>query len=457
MKYEDLSRHIATYEKVNTFISVFSYLPDPDDILKRAGKTVAEYRKLLYDPHLSAVIKSRKAGILSLEWNIPDEKIKNILKPHIYTLIEQILEAPLYGYQPIEIIWEKQNELIVPSKLIAKPQEWFVFDLEGNLKLKTKDRPEGQPLPEYKFLCPVNNPTYTNPYGEKVLSKCYWPVVFKRGGFKMWAVFVEKYAQPWIIGKHPRGVSQEETQEFAKMLEEMIQDAVAVIPDDSQIEIIDTSKTSSSEIFERFKLACDMEISKAVLGQTLTTQQGDSGSYSLGQVHAEIRKEIIDADKKLVTNTINQLITYICQLNSIKDIPEIKFFEEEDLQKERAERDRILKDLGVKFTKKYFIKHYNLDEEDIEELNTLSFSEPPDYPDQLAVDRKIDQLNIQQASQHLVQKAIELINSSNSYEEVLEKLFELYPEEGYQTLMETLQKAIYIFELFGRLSAWKES
>lgn len=454
-----LSAHLATFEKVNSFISFFSYLPDPDEVLKRIGGGYQAYRNLLTDSHLSAVVKSRKAGVLSLEWNISDERIKKILQPHMYLLIENILDAPLFGFQPIEIVWDKVDNLVIPVKFVAKPQEWFVFDKEGNLRFKTKEKPvEGEPVPEFKFLCPVVNPSYANPYGEKALSKCYWPVTFKRGTMKMWAVFIERYATPWIIGKHPRGVSQEETELFANLLNDMIQDAVAVIPDDSQIEIIDTSKTSSSDIFERFKTICDMEISKAILGQTLTTQQGDSGSYSLGQVHAEIRKEIVDADKKLVEDTINQLIRYICVLNSIFEIPTIQFFEEEDLNKDRAERDRILKDLGVKLSKKYFMKHYNLTEEDIEDYSpdNLSFAEA-DFPDQSAVDNQIDKMPLDKVGDELVKKVIELIKQSDSYEEVQKKLFDLYPEAGYQKLIETLQQAIYIYEIFGRYSAWKES
>ena len=42
---------------------------------------------------------------------------------------------------------------------------------------------------------------------------------------------------PHLIGKHPRGGTRVETESLANMLEEMVQDAIAVIPDDSCVEI----------------------------------------------------------------------------------------------------------------------------------------------------------------------------------------------------------------------------
>ena len=42
------------------------------------------------------------------------------------------------------------------------------------------------------------------------------------------------------------------------------------------------------------------EISKAVLGQTLTTEIGSTGSYAAANTHMAVRQDIIDADKNLL-------------------------------------------------------------------------------------------------------------------------------------------------------------
>ncbi len=50
---------------------------------------------------------------------------------------------------------------------------------------------------------------------------------------------------------------------------------------------------------------CNREMSKAVLGQTLTTDtQGSTGTYAAGKIQAEVRQDILEADKKGCEGTI---------------------------------------------------------------------------------------------------------------------------------------------------------
>ena len=87
-------------------------------------------------------------------------------------------------FQPLEIIWGKVDNLVLPMEVKAKPSEWFCFDDENNLKFRTKESYFGEELPQMKFLCPQSNACYDNPYGERTLSKVFWAVTFKKGGLK---------------------------------------------------------------------------------------------------------------------------------------------------------------------------------------------------------------------------------------------------------------------------------
>ena len=373
---QTLSDEIATRKRSLNFYSLGYMLPDPDPVLKKQGKDMKIYRELLCDAHVFACTQSRKAGVLSLEWAINRgtnkdhnaQQIENLLKSlDIYQLINDILEASFFGFQPIEILWRKIDNLVLPSALVAKPPEWFCYDEDNNLKFRTKENYWGEELPDKKFLCPQSNASYDNPYGERVLSRVFWPVTFKKGGMKFWIVFTEKYGIPHLVGKHPRGASKEETETLADLLENMVQDAIAVIPDDSSVEIQEAEKSSSAEIFEKLIDKMNAEISKAILGQTLTTEIGSTGSYAASQTHMSVRKDIVDSDKKLVEKTINQLIKWIYEINfSGQDIPQFEMYEIEDVDLNLAQRDKVLVDCGVKFTKEYFIKNYGFDEDDIE-------------------------------------------------------------------------------------------
>jgi phage gp29-like protein len=471
-----LSDEIATRNRSINFYSLSTYLPDPDIVLRKQGKDVKVYKELLCDPHVFACIQSRKAGVMSLEWDINRgvdkdknaELIVNVIKKlDINRLINDILDATMYGFQPIEIIWNKVNNLILPTELKAKPVEWFCFDDENKLKFRTKEHYFGEDLPPHKFLCPQSNPSYENPYGERTLSRVFWPVTFKKGGLKFWVVFTEKYGIPHLIGKHPRGASKEETDNLADLLEEMVQDAIAVIPDDSSVEIQEANKSSSAEIFEKLIDKMNAEISKAILGQTLTTEIGSTGSYAASNTHFAVRQDIIDSDKKLVEKTINQLLQWIYEINfASADVPVFEMFEEEDVDLNIAQRDKILSDTGVKFTKEYFLKTYGFDDEDLEIREDVipianskfsQFQNEPQIEGQTQIDelfKFLSETDLSKQAQKMLSPLISLIESCNNYEEAKEILSDknLHSKQFEQSL----QKAMFLCELQGRSDALDE-
>jgi phage gp29-like protein len=374
---------VATRDKVD-FSTILGYLPDPDEILTNTGETFPVYRKIMLDTQIRACINSRKAGTKSLLWDIDrgeetKSKESELIKEYyenaldIDEINDAILNAPLMGFQPIEIIWGRVGAYILPIELKAKNQEWFTFDKDNKMKLLTLNNMfMGEDLPERKFLIPTYNDIHNNfynPYGDKLLSSCFWPASFKKTGFKWWVTFTEKYGMPYLVGKLPPG-QESQRENMMNELKAMAQDAIAVISTDCEIEVQKTGDKSSSDIYNDLIEMCDAAIAKVILGQTLTTEGSSkgNGSQALGKVHSEVRDDIILSDKKIVENTHNQLIQWICEINfgTMEKYPKFEMYEEEDVDMDIANRDKILKDTGVKFTKKYFIKTYNLEEEDFE-------------------------------------------------------------------------------------------
>ena len=109
---QTLSGEIATRKRSLNFYSLGYMLPDPDPVLRKQGKDMKIYRELLCDPHVFACAQSRKAGVLSLEWEINRgankdqnaQKIEDLLKSlDIYQLINDILDASFFGFQPIHL------------------------------------------------------------------------------------------------------------------------------------------------------------------------------------------------------------------------------------------------------------------------------------------------------------------------------------------------------------------
>lgn len=480
-KKTSLTEEIATRKGAIDFYSLGMYLPNPDPVLKKQGKDITVYNELLVDAHLGGCVTSRKSGVLSLEWSIDRGKaksrqaklIEDVFKNlDIEQIISEILNAPLFGYQVMEVIWENVGNYILPKAIVGKPQEWFVFGEDNELRLRTKANYNGEPVAEKKFLVVQHEATYKNPYGFPILSRCFWPITFKRGGIKFWVIFSEKYGMPFLVGKHPRGTAQSETDKLADMLEAMVQDAIAVIPDDSSVEIIESAnKGASADIYAKLLEFCKSEVSIAILGQNLTTEI-KGGSYAAAQSHMQVRKDIINADKKLVEKTFNKLIKWIAELNfNSSDLPVFSMWEEEDVDKDLAERDEkltaSLEKSGLRLSKRYYQKSYGLEDEDIEASNQQSaasqqqfaerVSDNP-FPDQQALDNAIDSISpeqLQAQMEGVLKPIIDLIQEGNNYDEVMEKLIETYPDMDTKAIEKMLARAIFVSELWGRLNADK--
>lgn len=364
---KELSTQIATAHRYFGLYGFSQILPNPDIILKRLGKSsLSAYRELLIDPIVSGAVRRRKASVASLNYRLDSDlsdKQQAVIDQifdslDIYGLIGQILEAVLYGYQPIEVIWQFKNGVWIPVKLIAIPQEWTGFDADGELLLIdgiTKTTP-----PPFKILCPTNNASFTNPYGTAELSCVYWATVFKRGGLKFWAEFAEKFGSPWIIGHEPRSNTDEDTNKLLDALEDLMGNAVATIPNDSSVEIKEaTGKTGSSQVFDDFIRYCRSEINIALLGQDQTTEKDTSHASAMAGL--TVTKDIRDNDCRVVESCFNTLLAWICELNFHNvSPPKFVLYEDEVGDKTLAERDQILTALGVSFNQSYYERAYNL-------------------------------------------------------------------------------------------------
>lgn len=374
-KKKDLVNVIASRAAAYDFFSFFNYLPNPDPVLKKMGKDISVYHEMLSDAHVGGCVRRRKAAVKSLEWRITptnnpqiDKRLNAIFAAlPLSQIISQILDACLFGYQVLEVIWIQKDGIWQPQKIDGKPQEWFIFDNDNNLKLKTKNNSiDGIPLPAKKFLLATQDATYTNPYGKSDLGMCFWAATFKKGGLKFWLEFTEKYGAPWLVGKHPRRAKHNEIDELLDSMEQMIGTAVAAIPDDSSIEFKESaSKGASSQVFNDFLKYCKSEISIALLGQNQTTEQeSNRASASAG---LEVLEDIREDDKTIVQSVFNTLLQWICELNfNVPQLPQFELFEQESIDKLQAERDEILSHIGVKFTKQYIKRTYNFEDGDIE-------------------------------------------------------------------------------------------
>lgn len=473
-----LARQFASRFNSPTFFqNLGAVLPNPDPILKAAGKDIAVYRDLRTEAQVGGNIRRRKGAVKALEWGInkaksPSRTAKNIealfADLEIDRIISELLDATLFGYQPLEVMWGQVGAYWLPIDIVGKPPEWFTFNTENELRLRTKTQPVfGEPVPDRKILLPRQDATYDNPYGFADLSMCFWPTAFKKGGLKFWVTFAEKYGSPWVVGKHSRETEAAETDELLARLADMVQDAVAVIPNDSSVEIVESSsKGSSADVYERLLMFCRSEVNYALLGQNQASEA--SSTNASAQAGLEVTKDIRDADARLVEGTLNTLIRWVCDFNfSDQARPVFSMWEQEEVDKVLAERDEKLVKAGAKLTQVYFKRAYNLQDGDLDESVSVAgapgavqgggvaFAEgaTDSFPDQAALDAALAGLNAngqQVQSAQMLAPLIKLVAESSDYPAVLKKLASLYPTIDTSALQESLSRAMFVAELWGQ-------
>ncbi|HEH9773340.1 TPA: DUF935 family protein [Pasteurella multocida] len=465
----DLVKEIAVRSHAIDYFSMGQYLPNPDPVLKKMGRDISAYREVLSDSHVAGCVRRRKAAIKGLEWRITptgNDKTDEVLtelfeRLPLPQIITEMLDAALFGYQVLEVMWENQNGLWLPMEVIGKPQEWFVFDEQNQLMLRDKENRNGKLVPEKKFLLTTQEANYTNPYGRPDLSLCFWAATFKRGGFKFWLEFTEKYGSPWLVGKHPRQAQTHEIEDLLDSLEQMIGTAVAAIPDDSSISMLESaSKGGSSQVFDEFLKYCKSEIAIALLGQNQTTEQESNRASATAGL--EVTKEIRNEDITLVESGFNQLLSWICELNfNVDTLPKFELYEQESIDKVQVERDQILSQMGVKFTAQYLHRTYGFEDGDIELINnntekTAEFNEPT-LPPNIA-DGIVEQLEVEGELyvEEWMQNIKDRLSQAESLEDFRNQLDSLIPELNFAEYGELMAWASTTAFLAGRQSVVEE-
>lgn len=373
-------------------------LPNPDIVLQRKSASIMLYRELLADAHLGAVLESRESATLAYDWRIERGKcpvrLYNAIEKWFFSIIERkmsvedlsrdevtanLLDVIYWGFQPAELTWDYVYGLWLPVQITPKPPEWFHFfiseDGHPELRFLSKAEPiNGEAPPDdFTLICPRIKPSYINPYGRGVAQRCFWPIVFKRAGMEFWLNFLERFGMPWVKGTIEGSANQTDIDAYLTDLKTLVQDAVIVVSGGKEIEILE-GKNSGQRSSGGFKELCDFmdsQVTKTILGHVLSTDAGDKASYAATRGAMTVRDDIQKRDMTMIRSIWNDIINLIFIRNGFMSAerPKAVAYHADVIETERATRDEALSRAGVKFSKSYFTRSYNLQEEDIEEVS----------------------------------------------------------------------------------------
>ncbi len=352
-------------------------LPDPDPVLRERADGQEVLETLTADWKVTACIQGRKVGTLTKTdyhytpgsigqeptteaQRLCDDVTRDLERVGLRDVFSEILDTPYYGFTPVEILWERGNDRMRIADIVPKPREWFGFNERNQLVfLGEYGLAEARPVPANKFVLVRHYPTYKNPYGLRLLSRCLWPVAFKKGGIEFLMRFGEKFGMPWVVGTARSGATKSEKQNMATDLATMVQDAVAVVSGVESVEIKEPSG-KSSDIHERLITLMDNALSMVLMGQTLTQDIGNVGSRAAADTHLDVLHDYQTADELLLCEAMTDLGWIFGQVNAPGVLTPVFGFVEPEDHEAQSTLDTALYGVGLRFTSSHFERRYGL-------------------------------------------------------------------------------------------------
>lgn len=367
--------------------SYMALLEPTDSVLRNKGgiANLAIYTELLRDDQVASTWGQRRLALTSCETVVEPGAEDALSKAAAEALQQEIdalpwdditdkaLFAVFFGWGVAEVMWKPATvagRSISFDAVKVRDRARFRFDHERGLHLWTSGTGWVQ-MPDRKFWPVVaGGDNHDQLYGLGLANALYWPVFFKRNDIKFWLVFLEKFGMPTAIAKvnagslkkNPDGTLNETVKNAIAMLRQIATDAGVVVPTDDKgeaiVELLEAARSGAAD-YETLHKVMNEAISKIVVGQTMTTDNGSSKSQA--EVHAGVARKIVEADSDLLCGSFNAgPVKWWCEWNFPGAVPPRVYRHTkppEDLTV-RAERDTKIFALGYEPEEDYILETY---------------------------------------------------------------------------------------------------
>ena len=365
------------------------------------------------DLELAAVLQTRRLAVRRLPWEVTpvDQDAKSIeiaafvtenLKLHLRHIVTDLFESVLAGYAMIWLHWDTstgqarllKTEPVPTTRLSFYPPDW-----RPNAPALTYPRlliwgslSHGIEIPQ--FAAAYHKHHARSGFAQRIgLTRAVsWLYLLKNYGLKDWAIAIEKFAAPMIVGKFPRG--SQDVDDLIDGLNDLMASSVAAIPDHMMIGFLEKlqgsgggtgGSTARGGPYERYLAYFDHGYQHAVLGQEASTA-GTPGRLGNDGSQNKVHQDLIEADAIALSDTIQRdIVLPLVGFNwgFEVELPIFAFDPElpEDLDK-RSQRDERLYKMHTPIPLSYIQHTYGIPAPEAgEEVLQMSSQTPPPMDD----------------------------------------------------------------------------
>lgn len=226
--------------------------------------------------------------------------------PDMRSIVKELLKSIAYGFTLIyidKIYFDEDEEQykidwdLIPRKHVHPEKGFECVSYQQNMATR-----------DFLFM-DKHNAGWMVWAGERddmgLFSAVAQYVIYKRGGFGDWSQFAEMFGMPFRELSYD-DYDPETRAKLEKAMEEWGAAGYIIKPKSAELTLHDTGgSTSSAEVYDMLISKCDAAISKVILGNTLTTEQGEVGSQALGEVHKESESEKNASDQLFILSILN--------------------------------------------------------------------------------------------------------------------------------------------------------
>lgn len=282
--------------------------------------------------HLAAEMGKRKRALLTLDWDILPAQSSNEasdiaaavreqfdLISNFEDLLMDLADGIGHGFSACEIQWEYafRTGQHLPVAFHFRPQSWFQVARENRNALRLRNgMPEGESLWPLGWILHTHKSRsgWLPRYG--LFRTVAWAYLIRSFAVEANIRYVQVHGLPFRLGKYPPGSREEDRRALYNALKTLGQDAAGIIPQGMDI-LFETPAAAAQDMAGALINRCEMGMSKAILGGTLTTQSdGKSSTNALGQVHDRVRRDLMVSDAMQLAATLTrQLVAPLAVLN----------------------------------------------------------------------------------------------------------------------------------------------
>ena len=209
----------------------------------------------------------------------------------------------------VELVWDLSGGELRPTDLIPIDFTRIVFDEFDRPRILTQEEPEeGIEITPGKFVVHSPHSVSGHPQRGGLLRVTAMTFLAKSLALKDWMIFSEVFGMPVRIARYEPTATPEEKRELLNMLESLGSNAAGIFSRAVELQIVESNRSTQTSPYERLVEFLNREMSKAWLGQTLTTDiaAGQRGSLAAARVHETVRQDILSDDIRKEGRTIRR-------------------------------------------------------------------------------------------------------------------------------------------------------